>query len=62
MLGERRAWGDVSAAGRKEKTVGARGGIYLVGLRSVTVNCGNVEPPRVFTEPPRTATFTVESP
>jgi hypothetical protein len=30
MLGERIAWGGVSAAGEKKKTVGARGG-YLNG-------------------------------
>jgi hypothetical protein len=39
MVGERRAWGGVSAAGKEKKTVGAQGGIYLVSLRSVTVNC-----------------------
>jgi hypothetical protein len=39
ILGERRAWGGVSAAGKKKKTVGARGDIYLDSLRSVTVSC-----------------------
>jgi hypothetical protein len=45
MFGERRAWRGVSVAVRKKKAVGARGGIYLVGLRFVTVSCRDAEPP-----------------
>jgi hypothetical protein len=45
MLGVRRAWGGVLAIGKKKETVGARGGIQLVGLRSVTVSRGDAEPP-----------------